>query len=92
MSNQRPRFDKKELALSSSPYVYLPVDIPVYTVEVSHRDEIDGDLLQRALDQAIYRMPYLSDTLEIDHGAVYYAKNPLPMEAAHHPGPPSHRR
>ncbi|MBR5108845.1 MAG: hypothetical protein IK099_01520 [Clostridia bacterium] len=87
MSNQRPHFEKKELALSSSPYVYLPVDIPVYTVEVSHRDEIDGDLLQRALDQAIYRMPYLSDTLEIDHGAVYYAKNPLPMEAAYHPGP-----
>ena len=87
MSNQRPHFEKKELALSSSPYVYLPVDIPVYTVEVSHREEIDGDLLQRALDSTIQRMPYLSDTLEIDHGAVYYAKNPLPMEAAHAAGP-----
>ena len=43
MSNQRPVFEKKELALSASPYVYLPVDIPVYTVEVNHRDEIDGD-------------------------------------------------
>ena len=68
MSNQRPHFEKMELALSSSPYVYLPVDIPVYTVEVSHREEIDGDLLQRALDSTIQRMPYLSDTLEIDHG------------------------
>ena len=87
MNDQRPRFEKKELALSSSPYVYLPVDIPVYTVEVSHQEEIDGDLLQRALDKAIQRMPYLSDTLEIDHGAVYYAKNTLPMEAAHNPGP-----
>ncbi|MBR4333888.1 MAG: hypothetical protein IKP72_14505 [Clostridia bacterium] len=87
MSNQRPSFEKKELALSGSPYVYLPVDIPVYTVEVSHREEIDGDLLQRALDSTIQRMPYLSDTLEIDHGAVYYAKNPLPMEAAHAAGP-----
>ena len=87
MSNTRPRFEKKELALSGSPYVYLPVELPVYTVELSHREEIDGELLQRALDRTIRRMPYLSDTLEIDHGAVYYAKNPLPMVAAHFSGP-----
>jgi len=83
MSTQRPSFEKEELAISSSPYVYLPVDIPVYTVEVTHRDPIDGGLLQRALDRTVQRMPYLSDTLVVDHGAVYYAKNPLPMEAAH---------
>ena len=83
MSTQRPSFEKKEMAYSSSPYVYLPVDIPVYTVEVTHKDPIDGELLQRALDRTIRRMPYLSDTLTVDHGAVYYAKNPLPMEAAH---------
>ena len=35
---------------------------------MSHRKEIDGDLLQHALDSTIRRMPYLSDTLEIDHG------------------------
>ena len=83
MSMTRPNFEKKELAISGSPYVYLPVDIPAYTVEVTHRDPIDGELLQRALDRTIQRMPYLSDTLTIEHGAVYYAKNPLPMEAAH---------
>lgn len=80
MSQIRPTFEKKELALSSSPYVYLPVDIPVYVVEVTHVDEIDADLLQKALDRTIARMPYLSDTLQIEDGAVYYAKNPLPME------------
>ena len=83
MSNMRPKFEKKERAFSSSPYIYLPVDIPAYTVELTHRDPIDGTLLQRALDRTIQRMPYLSDTLVIDHGAVYYANNPLPMEAAH---------
>lgn len=83
MSITRPSFEKKEMAISSSPYVYLPMDIPAYTVEVTHRDPIDGMLLQRALDRTIQRMPYLSDTLVIDHGAVYYANNPLPMEAAH---------
>ena len=83
MSTRRPDFEKKEMAYSSTPYVYLPVDIPVYTVEVTHRDPIDGELLQRALERTCRRMPYLTDTLTIDRGAVYYAKNPLPMEAAH---------
>ena len=81
MKSARPNFEKKELAISSSPYVYLPVDIPVYTVEITHRDPVDGGLLQRALDRTIQRMPYFSDTLSVEHGAVYYAKNPLPMEA-----------
>lgn len=83
MNNQRPQFEKKEMALSSSPYVYLPVNIPAYTVEVTHREPIDGKLLQRALDRTVQRMPYLTDSLTIEGGAVYYAKNPLPMEAAH---------
>ena len=83
MSITRPSFEKKEMAISSSPYVYLPMDIPAYTVEVTHRDPIDGELLQRALDRTVQRMPYLTDTLVIDHGAIYYANNPLPMEAAH---------
>ncbi|MBQ8110447.1 MAG: hypothetical protein IJ124_09845, partial [Clostridia bacterium] len=81
MSITRPSFEKKEMAISSSPYVYLPMDIPAYTVEVTHRDPIDGELLQRALDRTVQRMPYLTDTLVIDHGAIYYANNPLPMEA-----------
>ena len=79
MNTQRPSFEKKEMALSSSPYVYLPVDIPAYTVELTHRDPIDGELLQRALGRTLQRMPYLSDTLVIEGGAVYYAKNSLPM-------------
>ncbi len=89
MMNPRPSFEKKEYAFSSSPYVYLPVDINVYTVEISHRENINGDLLQKALDRTTRRMPYLTDTFTIEHGAVYYAKNPLPMEVAHHAGPRS---
>ena len=85
MSTKRPNFAKKELALSASPYVYLAPDIHVYTVEVSHREKIDGDLLQRAMDRTLTRMPYLRDTFQEDHGAVYYAENPLPMTVAHTP-------
>ncbi|MBQ9043714.1 MAG: hypothetical protein IJ111_12980 [Eggerthellaceae bacterium] len=80
MSNSRPVFEKKELALSASPYVYLPVDIPVYVVEITHVDEVDPDLLQKALDRTLARMPYLAETMQVEGGAVYYAKNPLPME------------
>ena len=83
MSTQRPDFKKKELALSASPYVYLPVEIPAYTVEVTHREEIDGELLQRAMDRTLQRMPYLTDSFTVEHGAVYYAENPLPMTVAH---------
>lgn len=79
----RPNFEKKELALSAGPYAYLPVDIPAYVVEITHRDEINGDLLQQAVNRTLKRMPYLADTFEVEGAAVYYAKNPLPMEVAH---------
>ena len=83
MNTQRPNFKEKEMAFSATPYVYLAPDIPVYTVEVSHREEIDGDLLQRAMERTLTRMPYASDTFTVEHGAVYYAENPLPMTVAH---------
>ena len=83
MSTQRPNFRKKEMAYSTCPYVYLAPDMPVFTVEVSHRENVDGGLLQRALERTLTRMPYLSDTFTEEHGAVYYAENPLPMTVAH---------
>ena len=55
----------------------------VYTVEVTHREDVDEELLQRALERTLHRMPYLTDTFTEEHGAVYYAENPLPMTAAH---------
>ena len=80
MSNARPTFEKKELALSASPYVYLPIELSLYVVEYTHKDEIDADILQKALDRTLTRMPYLADTFQVEGGKVYYAKNPLPME------------
>lgn len=80
MSNNRPTFEKKEMALSATPYVYRSWDIPSYELMVAHKDEVDADLLQKALDRTLTRMPYLADTFHIEDGAVYYASNPLPME------------
>ena len=83
METGRPRFERKEAAISATPYVYLPLDIPAFTVEVCHREAVRGDMLQQALLRTLRRMPYLSDTFEVEKGRVYYATNPLPMEAAH---------
>ena len=83
MSSQRPNFEKKELAISASPYVYLPVELPAYVVEITHRDIINGELLQLSVNKTLKRMPYLADTFTVEKAAVYYAKNPLPMEVAH---------
>ena len=83
MSTHRPKFEKKEMAFSASPYVYAAGNVPVYTVEVSHREEIDGEQLQRAMERTLTRMPYLRDTMTVEHGAVYYAENPLPMTVEH---------
>ena len=80
MSNSRPVFEKKEKAISASPYVYLPIELSLYVVEYTHKDEVDADILQKALDRTLERMPYLADTFQIEGGAVYYAANPLPME------------
>ena len=53
MSNSRPTFEKKEKALSATPYVYFPADVKflTYAVEITHEDEVDADLLQKALDR-----------------------------------------
>ena len=83
MNENRPYFECKELALSASPYVYLPVNIPVYVVEVTHRDEINGEMLQEAVNRTLKRMPYLSDTFQIKDAAMYYAANTLPFEVGH---------
>ena len=86
MRTNRPNFHKKELAFSSSPYLYLPIQYKAFSVEITHRDPVNGELLQEALNRTLKRMPYMSDTFEPDGRAFYYAENPLPMEAAHFHG------
>ena len=56
MSNQRPSFEKKELALSASPYVYLPMDIPAYVVEIKRRREIPASIVDE-VQAKIDRLP-----------------------------------
>ncbi len=86
MTNKAPIFEKKGINYSGYIYTYLPVDLPVYAAEVTHRDPVNGRLLQKALEKTLKRMPYLSDTLVEENGKIYYAKNPLPMKAAHFKG------
>ncbi len=86
MNDAAPTFEKKAINYSGYIYTYLPVDLPVYAAEVTHRDPVNGELLQQALGKTLERMPYLADTLVEENGKIYYAKNPLPMEAGHFKG------
>ena len=66
MKEKRPQFRKKELAYSASPYLFLPGQICSYAVEVTHRDPVNGELLQQAVNRTLKRMPYMSDTFEAE--------------------------
>ena len=48
MNNVPPVFEKKGINYSGYIYNYLPVDMPVYTAEVTHRDQVSGELLYNA--------------------------------------------
>ena len=72
-------FEKKEKIYSGIQHLYNQ-DIPrSYVVDVRNVRNIDGGVLQRALDRVLIRMPYFSDTIVIEDGDMYYATNPLPM-------------
>ncbi len=87
MNNAQPVFEKKVPNYSGNIYNYLPLNFPVYAVQVTHQEPVNGELLQKALDRTLKRMPYLSDTIVEENGKLYYAKNPLPMEVACFEGP-----
>ena len=83
MSEQRRDFKIKEEALSSFIYFYtMPMKKKPIVAEVYHRDKIDRDILQRALDLSLKRMPYMADTMVEKKGRFYYAEDPLPFEVA----------
>ncbi len=72
-------FEKKEKIYSGIPHLYNQDTLRSYVVDVRNIRNIDGGVLQRALDRVLIRMPYFSDTIVIEDGDMYYAANPLPM-------------
>ena len=60
VSTKRPTFQKKELAYSSSPYLYLSEQHKVYAVEITHRDPVNGELLHVS-DETEIRMVFHRD-------------------------------
>ena len=79
----RPDFKIKEEALSSNMYIYVrPIKKKPIASEVFHRDRIDRDILQQAVDLSLKRMPYMADTLVKKGIRFYYAEDPLPFEVA----------
>ena len=83
MKEKRPDFRKKEPAYASYLYIYVnPLKNKPIIAEIYNRDKVDRDILQKALDLSLERLPYMADTLIADKGQFYYADNPLPMEVA----------
>ena len=71
--NVRPRFAPKEWNASGTTQFYGRERKRSYIVEVSLSEDIRGDLLQRAVDKTLKRLPYYRSTFVRKRGLYYYA-------------------
>ena len=60
-------------------YSYGEMKLRAFVVEVHTTSDIDGALLQAAVDKALERMPYFRQTFVRKKGLYYYADNDLPF-------------
>lgn len=60
--------------------MYTDEPIRSFVVEVELTSDVDGGVLQEAVDDVLGRAPYFADALVEREGTFYYAKNPLPFE------------
>ena len=82
-----PSFVPKEWNASGAIYPYGKRTQRSFVVEVYLTEDVQGDLLQKAVDKALERLPYYRMTLVRKKGLYYYADNDLPFEIAEHDGP-----
>lgn len=85
--NARPRFEAKEWNACGATQFYGREKKRSYIVEVSLSEDIRGDLLQRAVDKALLRLPYYRSTFVRKRGLYYYADNDLPFTVARSEAP-----
>lgn len=80
--NARPRFEAKEWNACGATQFYGRERKRSYIVEVSLSEAVRGDLLQRAVDKTLQRLPYYRSTFVRKRGLYYYADNDLPFTVA----------
>lgn len=74
-----PDFKPKEWNASGAIYSYGTMDLRCFVVEVILNEDVDGDLLQAAVDKALVRLHYYRQTFVRERGLYYYANNDLPF-------------
>jgi hypothetical protein len=77
-----PKFTAKEWNAGGAFHFYGSEAPRTYIVEVHMSEPIQGDLLQKAMDRTVERMPYYKSTFVRKKGLYYYADNDLPLLAA----------
>ncbi len=76
----QPDFEIKEKLWSGTSTLYTDEPIHSFVVEVELTSDVDGGVLQQAVDDVLGRAPYFADALVERDGTFYFAKNPLPFE------------
>ena len=73
------KFVAKEWNAGGAFHFYGSSKPRTYIVEVYTTEEVKGDLLQKAVDKAMERLPYYKQTFVRKKGLFYYADNDLPF-------------
>ena len=80
-------FVPKEWNASGAMQCYSSRELRSFVVEVFLSEDVEGDLLQTAVNRTLERMPYYGWTLVRMKGLYYYAENDLPFAIAESEGP-----
>ena len=73
--------EKGDKALSGMPYLYRSKGLPSEVYDVRLRERINGELLDRAIEDAVARFPYFSVRFEERDGDFYAVKNEARLTA-----------
>ena len=77
-----PDFVVKQQSFSGVPNCFTDNPQRTIVIEVALAFDVQGEILQAAVDDVLSRAPYFADALVERAGNFYYAENPLPMEVA----------
>lgn len=82
MMKATTQFTAKEWNAGGAFQFYGSKKLRSFIVEVYTTEQVNGELLQKAVDQTVERMPYYRQTFVRKKGLYYYADNDLPLLVA----------
>ncbi|MBQ9057847.1 MAG: hypothetical protein IJ125_01535 [Atopobiaceae bacterium] len=76
----QPDFKFKQQNFSGIPNCFTEKPHRCIVLEVKLASDVQGEILQAAVDDVLVRAPYFADALAEHEGDFFYAENPLPFE------------